>query len=293
MWRRYRLITVAVVVIATMIVWAIAGYGDGQDLPLIAAVYAVGRYTTDHRYSLATAAAVIAVSLLDTIIDTQRRIEIAPAIVRGALPWYVGRPLMSATAMHERRAELQAPMSTAPADHCELIERLTAGNVGSAEVQEVLVAATTAQQERQGWIVANWPQVVELEQVNALINGQPALAHWSIATPPAVQAVLDAMVSSAPPPHLREQRSLAALDEEAPPTTPSDRPKPRSVTSTNSLRESRRTPNGRRSTRRCGQRGSSFDRLAGSNASTTSLPETAVLLTTPSSDVGSPWATTP
>ncbi len=91
LWRRRRPITVAVVVMATMIVWAIAGYGDGQDLPLIAAVYSVGRYTTDHRYSLATAAAVIAVSLLDTIIDTHQRIDIAPAIVLGALPWYVGR----------------------------------------------------------------------------------------------------------------------------------------------------------------------------------------------------------
>lgn len=125
------------------------------------------------------------------------------------------RPTMSPVAMHERQAELQALMNTAPADHRELIERLTAGNVGSAEVHEHLVAATTAQQERRDWIVANWPHVVELEQVNALINGQPALAHWPIATPPAVQAVLDAMVSSAPPPPLREQRSLAALDEEA------------------------------------------------------------------------------
>ncbi len=125
------------------------------------------------------------------------------------------RPTMSPAAMHERRAELQALMNTAPADHRELIERLTAGNVGSAEVHEHLVAATTAQQERRDWIVANWPHVVELEQVNALINAQPALAHWPIATPPAVQAVLDAMASSAPPPPLREQRSLAALDEEA------------------------------------------------------------------------------
>ena len=79
-----------------------------------------------------------------------------------------------------------------------------------------------------------------------------------------------------------------------PPTTPSDRPKPRSATSTSSPTAPVRTPNGLRSTRRWRQRGSSSDRLAGSNASTTSLPDTAVLLTTtPSSDVGSPWATTP
>lgn len=117
--------------------------------------------------------------------------------------------------MHDRRAELQALMSTAPADHRELIEHLTAGNVGSAEVHEHLVAATTAQQDRRDWIVANWPYVVELEQVNALFNAQPALAHWPTARPPVVQAVLEAMASAASPPQAREQRTLATLDQEA------------------------------------------------------------------------------
>ena len=85
LWRRQRPIAVSIVVMATMISWALAGYGDGQDLALVAAVYAVGRYTSDHRYSIATAAAVIAVSLLDTVIDTHQRIDIAPAFILGAL----------------------------------------------------------------------------------------------------------------------------------------------------------------------------------------------------------------
>ena len=125
------------------------------------------------------------------------------------------RTCLSATEMHDRRAELRALMSTAPADHRELIEHLTAGKVGSAEVHEHLVAATTAQQDRRDWIVANWPYVVELEQVNALINAQPAFAHWPPATPPPVQAVLDAVASSASPPRAREQRTLATLDQQA------------------------------------------------------------------------------
>lgn len=125
------------------------------------------------------------------------------------------RTCLSATEMHDRRAELQALMSTAPADHRELIEHLTAGKVGSAEVHEHLVAATTAQQDRRDWIVANWPYVVELEQVNALINAQPAFAHWPPATPPPVQAVLDAVASCASPPRAREQRTLATLDQQA------------------------------------------------------------------------------
>jgi conjugative relaxase-like TrwC/TraI family protein len=124
-------------------------------------------------------------------------------------------PTMSPTAMHERRAELQALMRTAPADHRELIECLSAGNVGSGEVHEHLVTASTAQQDRRDWIVANWPHVVELEQLNALMAARPALAHWPTAVPPPVQAVLDTLATTATPPPSREQRTLATLDQES------------------------------------------------------------------------------
>jgi hypothetical protein len=122
---------------------------------------------------------------------------------------------MSPTTMHERRAELQALMHTAPADHRELIERLTTGHAGTTEVHDHLMAAVNAQQERRDWIVANWPHVVELEQLNALIAAQPAFAHWPTAVPPALQAALDAMACTASPPPSREQRTLATLDQEA------------------------------------------------------------------------------
>ena len=111
-------------------------------------------------------------------------------------------------------------MHTAPADHRELIERLTTGNAGTTEVHDHLIAAVSAQQERRDWIVANWPHVVELEQLNTLIATQPALAHWPTAVPPAVQAVLDTLAGTASPPPSREQRTLATLDQEAAATDP-------------------------------------------------------------------------
>ena len=122
---------------------------------------------------------------------------------------------ISPTAMHERRSELQALMSSAPADHRGLIERLTTGSAGMPEVHEHLATAVNAQHERRDWIVANWPHVVELEQLNALIAAQPALAHWPTAVPPPVQAMLDTLASTATPPPSRESRTLATLDEEA------------------------------------------------------------------------------
>ncbi len=112
LWRRRRPIAVASVVMAIMIGWAVAGYGDGQDLALIVAVYAVGRYTADHRHSLATVAAAIAVGILDTIIDTNQRIDIAPAVVLTGLAWYLGRRIRNRgdylTLLRERAERLEA-----------------------------------------------------------------------------------------------------------------------------------------------------------------------------------------
>ena len=108
LWRRPRPIAVTAFVVVVMVGWAIAGYGDGQDLALIVAVYAVGRYATDDRHSLATLAAVIAVSIFGTIIDTNQRIDIAPAIILAGLPWYLGRRIRNRgdyLALLQERAE--------------------------------------------------------------------------------------------------------------------------------------------------------------------------------------------
>ena len=90
-WRRRRPIAVAVAVMTIMTVWALAGYGDGHDVALVVAIYAVGRYTSEHRHSLIVVAAAIAVSLVGTIIDANQRVDIVPAIIIVGLPWYVGR----------------------------------------------------------------------------------------------------------------------------------------------------------------------------------------------------------
>ena len=108
LWRRRNPVAVAAVVMAIMVVWAVAGYGDGQDLALVVAVYSVGRYAADHRSSLATVAAVVTVSVLDTIVDTNQRIDVAPAVILGVLPWYLGRRVRNRgdyVALLQERAE--------------------------------------------------------------------------------------------------------------------------------------------------------------------------------------------
>lgn len=91
LWRRRWPIVVTSSILAGMTGWALAGYGDGHDLPLVVAIYSVGRYTTAQRHSLSIVAAAIGISIIGTVIDTHQRIDIAPAILLVVLPWYVGR----------------------------------------------------------------------------------------------------------------------------------------------------------------------------------------------------------
>jgi hypothetical protein len=121
----------------------------------------------------------------------------------------------SAAELVERRDELEALMRTAPPDQHAFIDRLTSSHADAAKVQAQLLAATRTQDARRDWIIANWPHVVELEQITALIAAQPPLAHWPASLPPPVRAVLDTLTLLAPTPERREERSLADIERDA------------------------------------------------------------------------------
>ena len=112
LWRRHQPIAVATATMAVMAVWAIAQLGDGQDLALAVAAYSVGRYTADHRHSVAIVVAAVTVSALGTVVDTNQRVDVVPAVVLTALPWYVGRRVRNrgdyVTLLRERSERLEA-----------------------------------------------------------------------------------------------------------------------------------------------------------------------------------------
>lgn len=89
-WRRSRPIVVAATVFAAALVWAFAGYGDGEDVTYLLAVYSAGRYCADRRLSMSVVAAAFASSVLGSVIDSSQRIDVWPAVVLTALPWYLG-----------------------------------------------------------------------------------------------------------------------------------------------------------------------------------------------------------
>jgi signal transduction histidine kinase len=110
--RRHRPITVLILVLVAMVVWSISEYGDGQELALVVATYSVGRYASDQRHSLAALVAVIVISIGGTAIDSQQRVDIAPALILSALPWYVGRRVRNrgefVALLQDRAARLEA-----------------------------------------------------------------------------------------------------------------------------------------------------------------------------------------
>jgi hypothetical protein len=123
-------------------------------------------------------------------------------------------PLHRATPQElvDRRAELEQLLATAPADQQEFIDRIVRSELDPTEMHEFLSAAMAVQDERRDWILTNWPHLVELEQVTALIAEQEPLAHWPVTQPAEVRDVLDQLRRLVPHLDAREDRSLAELD---------------------------------------------------------------------------------
>jgi conjugative relaxase-like TrwC/TraI family protein len=137
--------------------------------------------------------------------------------------WLVDHPSPAVEAMAtrtptelvERQCELQQLLATAPADQRQFIDRIVHSHLDAVEMHEYLSTAMAVQDERRDWIIANWPHIVELEQVTQLITSQEPLAHWPTAQPDAVREVLDQLRLLAPHLDEREERSLAELDRQA------------------------------------------------------------------------------
>jgi MYXO-CTERM domain-containing protein len=114
--RRRRPVAATVGIMVITIAWALAGYGDGNDLALVVAVYSVGRYNAQHD-GLAIVLAAAAVGVLETIVDTNQRIDVAPAVLLPWIAWYLGRLVRNRgdylTLLQERADRLEADQHAA------------------------------------------------------------------------------------------------------------------------------------------------------------------------------------
>jgi hypothetical protein len=70
----------------------------------------------------------------------------------------------------ERRAELDELFARAPADWRATIHQLQSGQLGLDDTTELLQSALEGQRARRHWIVANWPHVVEYQEINRTLT---------------------------------------------------------------------------------------------------------------------------
>ena len=116
------------------------------------------------------------------------------------------------TELVHRQQQLRQLLDQAPPDQRSVIERIVTSQLDAQEVHDYLSSAMTAQGQRREWIIANWPHLIELEQVTALIAQQEPLAHWPADQSLNVRWMLEQLHALAVPPVQREERALAEID---------------------------------------------------------------------------------
>jgi hypothetical protein len=72
----------------------------------------------------------------------------------------------SRSELHDRRHELEALFAAVPKDARGLLDRLGQGQLDLDDTGELLARAATQVDQRQRWIIDNWPHVVEFQEIN-------------------------------------------------------------------------------------------------------------------------------
>ncbi len=133
--------------------------------------------------------------------------------------WLAGQPASSAepprsatpSELLERHSDLQQLLATAPDDQRRFIDRIINSALAPTQMHDYLTSVANGQQARRDWIIANWPHIIELEQVTQLITTRQTELHWPTVQPDPVRTVLDHLRRYAPDVPEREDRSLADL----------------------------------------------------------------------------------
>ena len=121
--------------------------------------------------------------------------------------------------IHDRISQLDQVFAGAPTDRSRIIDDLIAGHLTTPDLHAALSEARSAQTERDRWILANWPYIVEHHELHRLAEQHDPLAHWPTPIRPTVEAVLAklaARLDATLPPETRTlgelHAAIAALD---------------------------------------------------------------------------------
>jgi conjugative relaxase-like TrwC/TraI family protein len=130
---------------------------------------------------------------------------------RDTHPSQVSGPTLTPVEIHDRISQLDQIFADAPTDHSRIIDDLIAGHLTTPDLHAALTEARSAQTERDRWIVANWPHIVEHHELHRLAEQHDALAHWPTPLRPTVEAVLDRLAARLDPALQVEDRTLGEL----------------------------------------------------------------------------------
>jgi len=120
-------------------------------------------------------------------------------------------PALTPVEIHDRISQLDQLFANAPTDHSRIINDLIAGHLTTPDLHAALSEARSAQTERDRWILANWPSIVEHHELHRLAEQHDPLAHWPAPIRPSVEAVLDKLAAHLDPALPTETRTLGEL----------------------------------------------------------------------------------
>jgi conjugative relaxase-like TrwC/TraI family protein len=121
-------------------------------------------------------------------------------------------PALTPVEIHDRISRLDQLFANAPTDHSRIIDDLIAGHLTTPDLHSALTEARSAQTERDRWILANWPYIVEHHELQRLAEQHDPLAHRPAPVRPVVEAVLDNLAARLDPTAPVENRTLAELE---------------------------------------------------------------------------------
>lgn len=208
MWRRAHPVAVTAVSLAAMTAWAFAGLGDGNDLPLAAAVYAVGRFVRNSSQSMVVVATAIGVSAVASLIDSHQRVDVAPAAAIVALAWYVGRRIRN---RGEYLALLRERAERREADERQRVTQALADERAriARELHDVVahqVSMMTVQAGAAKTVIATDPEAAERAMASVERAGRQALGE--------LRHLLGALTPTTDPSNsLAPQPGIADLEE--------------------------------------------------------------------------------